>query len=459
LRAVQPSSLPLQRRTFRRARLRQTDFIVLSLYWVAIGYLWQSLGTLILPDLVAELVGNSTKGTALSVLEGIGTVMAVVWQPTIGAVSDRTRSRWGRRRPFIFAGTAGDLLFLLGIALSGSYWLVVIFYFLLQTASNTAQGPYQGLLPDVVPEDQRGAASGYYGLANLVGLLGGTVGAGLIHAHYGRGAAILSIAVLLVATMAATVTLVPDRGRSNEQQFTGAFDATRATFTTPLRYPAFVWLMSSRLLLLMGIIGIQSFTFFYFSDAYFHSNRHETITATYTLLFLVILVAILVTWPAARLSDLIGRRPIILAGGLVGAVGTLLLVFSGYQVLPAQLVEPVAGVLKLPPRPVQAMLVGLSLGVGFGAFLSVDWAFITDVIPVEQAGLFMGFSNIATAGAGIIARFIGGFLLDAFNAGPKILNLPGGYPVIFTLFFVWMVVGSFLVLKVRPRARGEAVAA
>jgi len=74
-------------------RLNHLDFAVLSLYWIAVGYLWQSLGTLILPDLVQQLVGNADKGKALSLLEGIGTVMAVVWQPVIGAVSDRTRSR------------------------------------------------------------------------------------------------------------------------------------------------------------------------------------------------------------------------------------------------------------------------------------------------------------------------------------------------------------------------------
>ena len=95
--------------------------------------------------------------------------------------------------------------------------MVLIFYFLLQTASNTAQGPYQGLMPDVVPVEQRGTASGYFGVANVVGLLAGTVGAGYILAHAGRSAAILSICALLVVTMLATILSDPgprgaDRG-------------------------------------------------------------------------------------------------------------------------------------------------------------------------------------------------------------------------------------------------------
>ena len=433
-------------------RLNHLDFAILAVYWVAIGYLWQSLGTLILPDLVQQLVGPHDKGKALSLLEGIGTVMAVVWQPMMGAVSDRSRSRFGRRRPFILAGTIGDVLFLTGLALSGSYWLLVIFYFLLQTASNTAQGPYQGMMPDVVPEDQRGTASGYYGIANLVGTLFGTVVAGLILAHAGRQAAVGSILALLLVTMLVTVLFVPDRTPPALERFRSPREVLWATFTTPLRYPNFLWLMTSRLLILMGIVGIQSFTLFYFSDTFFYGDNRATTAATTAVVGLVVLLAIAVTWPAARISDRIGRRPLILIGGAVAGLGVLVLVFGGYRWMPRAILTPLAAFLGLPELVAQTLAAGLLIGAGLGAFLSVDWAFITDVIPVDQAGLFFGFSNIATAGSGIIARFVAGFLLDHFNAGPPILRLPGGYPVIFGLFFCWLLVGTVLILKVKGRS-------
>ena len=437
-----------------RRRLRHVDFVVLAAYWVAIGYLWQSLGTLILPTIVLQMVGPASKGTALSVLEGIGTVMAIVWQPMMGAVSDRTRSRFGRRRPFIFGGTVADVVFLAGLALSGSYWLLVVFYFLLQTSSNTAQGPYQGLQPDVVPEDQRGTASGYYGLSNLVGVLTGTVVAGIILDAAGPPAAFASIALLLVTTMLLTVLLVPDRVEPSQEGFQSAGEVVRATFLTPLRYPAFMWLMGSRLLILMGIVGIQSFALFFFSDAFFHGDSHATTTATTAVVGLVVGLAILVTWPAARLSDRIGRRPLIVIGGLVAAAGTLILFFGGFRWMPDALLVPLASLLGLPEIVAQTLVAGMLVGAGLGAFLSVDWAFITDVIPPDQAGLFFGFSNIATAGAGVIARFIAGFLLDRFNAGPHLLHLPGGYPVIFGVFVVWLLLGTLLILKV-PERRPE----
>jgi Na+/melibiose symporter-like transporter len=435
-------------------RLNHLDFIVLSLYWIAIGYLWNSLTALILPDLIIQLVGRAHEGLASSFLKSIGTVMAIVWQPIVGAVSDRTVTPWGRRRPFILAGTAGDLLFLAGIALAGNYWWLVVFYFLLQFASNTAQAPYQGLLPDVVPNEQRGTASGYYGLANLVGILAGTVGAGLLLAHFGRVAAVSSIAVVLVVAMLVTILAVPDRAPPVEDHFRSVREALAKTFGVPLRNRDFMWLMASRLLFLMGVGGLQNFSFFYFDNVFFHGDRRATAAAASTLLGLVVAVAALVTWPASRLSDRTGRRPLIFISGLLGAGGTLVLVFSHYRWVPSAVLAPLAHLLRVPELAIQATLVGLIIGAGLGIFLSVDWAFIQDIIPGHQGGLYMGFSNIATAGAGIIAVAAGGLLLDPFNAGPPILGLPGGFVVVFSVFCAWFVIGSLSILKVperRPR--------
>jgi MFS family permease len=429
-------------------RLTLLDFIVLSLYWVAIGYLWNSLTALILPDLILQLVGRTHEGVASSALKSIGTVMAVVWQPVIGAVSDRAVTPWGRRRPFILAGTGGDVLFLIGIALAGSYWWLVACYFFLQFASNTAQAPYQGLLPDVVPEEQRGEASGYYGVANLAGIAAGTIGAGILLAHFGRGAAIASIITVLVATALATVLVVPDRAVPVEKQFRGVREVLATTFGAPLRNRDFMWLMASRLLIFMGFGGLQNFAFFYFDNVFFHQDRRATAIAASTLLGLAVAVAALVAWPAARLSDRVGRRPLIFVAGMLGALGSLVLVFSHYQWVPVAVLGPLAGLLHVPDLAVQATLVGLVMGVGLGGFFSVDWAFIQDIIPAQQGGLYMGFSNIATAGAGIIAVFAGGLLLDPFNAGPPILGLPGGFPVVFGVFSAWFVIGSLSILKV-----------
>src|SRR5260221_13987199 len=101
-------------------------------------------------------------------------------------------------------------------------------------------------MPDVVPETQRGTASGYFGVANVVGLLAGTIGSGWILAHAGRTTALLSICGLLVLTMLATVLFIPDRAPRTAGQFKSVGEAITTTFAGPLRYPSFLWLLASR---------------------------------------------------------------------------------------------------------------------------------------------------------------------------------------------------------------------
>ncbi len=431
--------------------LGQARLIALSAYWVSIGYLWQALGTLVIPFLIERFVGVAHQGLALSVLEGIGTLLAVIWQPLCGMWSDGFSSRYGRRYPFMFVGTASDLVFLFFMALAGAFWWLAVAYLLLQASSNSAQAPYQGLLPDVVPEDERAQASGYYGVANLVGILTGTVVAGIVLGKAGVGASLFTCGAVLVIGLVITAAWIrePQHMERREKR------SPASDFFIPLRNRPFFLLTLSRLFILMGIVGIQSFTLFFFTDAFFPHDASRAISSTYTLVGLVVFVALLVTWPAARLSDITGRRPMIVASGLVSAAGNIGLIFShSVLMIPAFLLDPAARILHVPDFAAQAAFMGLFIGLGFGAFLSVDWVFLMDYVPAEKAALFMAFSNVATAGSGIVARFAGGFLLDFGDAHGKVFALPAGYPLIFAVFAAWMVIGS-LVIAFIPEGRAN----
>jgi MFS family permease len=445
-----------------RPRLSIPRLTLLSLYWVAIGYLWNSVGAQVLPPLIRGFVGQAHQGTALSILESTGTFIAVFWQPMVGALSDRTTLRWGRRRPYIAGGAVGSALFLVLMAFVGSYFWLFAAYFLLQLASNTAQGPYQGLLPDVVPEADLGKAGAFYGLGNLLGTLVGFLVVGIFTSHGRYDLAFYSMAAMLLVTMILTVTLVPDNGRRSARLKLNLAEVTLGTFkVSPRRYSNFLWLMGSRLLILMGIVGLETFANFFFKDVFYPGNgSHPTNlanAATTYLLAVIVLLALLVSYPAARLSDRLGRKPLVLACAVIGAVGTLGLVFADYTLIPAAVTSPLASILHVPIGLAQVLCFGVLIGVATGSFLSVDWAFTIDVIPPDEAGRFLGFSNIATAGAGIIARFVAGPILDHFNAGGHILGILGGYPVVFGMFVVFFVLGGFLVLPVRePRRQAAA---
>jgi MFS family permease len=452
----------------RRAGWDRVDvgrLTLLSLYWVAIGWLWNSLGAQVLPPIITAMVGSAHQGTALSLLESFGTVVAVVWQPVMGAASDRSRSRWGRRRPFIASGAVGSSLFLVLMAFVGSFfWLLALYYFLLQVCSNTAQGPYQGLGPENVADKDFGRFGAFYGMANLVGTLIGFLVTGIFTGTGRYGLALLTMAVMLILAMVATVTLVPDRGRPDSSLPHGLGAVTIGTFRiSPREHGDFLWLMGSRILILMGIVGLETYAQFFFKDVFYPGSgaalTDRANSANTDLLAIIVLLAIAVSYPAARLSDRWGRKPMVVICAVLGAVGALGLVFSHYALLPGAMTSPLASLLGIPRGLAQVLWFGVPIGVGIGAFLSIDWAFMIDFIPPAEMGRFLGFSNIATAGSGIIARLIAGPLLDHFNAGAPILGTEGGYPVVFAMFVGYFVVGLFLVLPVVEPRRPPATPA
>lgn len=429
--------------------------VVLSLYWVALGCLWQGLHTLILPDLVLHLVGPVWKGTALAFVKDAGLLLATAWQPIVGAISDHTSSRWGRRRPYLLGGTLADIPFLIGIALVGNYWLLVAFYMLLQFTSNTAHSPYQALLPDVVPEEQRGEASGYYGFFNMIGLLVGVGGVGAVASRFGTAWATLSIIVALVVAMAITVLFIHDHTPAQAGRVPGPRRLLVETFAEPIKNRDFVWISVCRLLMITSLVGLQTFMFYYLYDTWFPGSSTQTMSGATILVGSIVLITALASLPAGMLSDRFGRRPMVLASGLLGFVGFVGIATSHYVWMPDAILQPIATLLHMPEGAAQVALYGLPIGIGLGAFMTVNWAQMTDVIPQGQSGSYMGFFNIATAGAGVLAMLIGGALLDFFNARGELLGLKAGYPVDFLFFGLLAVAGGFVVFKARETRRAR----
>ena len=225
--------------------------LALSAYWLAINYLWQGMGALILPRLIVGMVASAHRGTALAVLSVAGAVMAILVQPMAGAFSDRLKVRWGRRKPFMLAGTLGDLACLLALAMAGTYAALIIPYCALQICSNTAEGAYQGLLPDQVPEHERGRAAGYYGMAVFVGTALGFLLIGQLLAVGHLALALGSAGLVLVLALVVTLRLVPDSPAKDPLPSRRA--ALLGIFSFRFREsPAFTWLLISRLLALMG---------------------------------------------------------------------------------------------------------------------------------------------------------------------------------------------------------------
>ena len=179
-----------------KSALTSGQLLSVTAYWLAITTLWGAFTFSVIPRLVESpgVLGSSKHplaALAIGVITTFGVLIAIVVQPTMGAISDHTRSRIGRRKPYIILGTAMDLVFLIFAAWAfwnQNYWAFVVAVALLQFSSNFAQGPYQGYIPDLVPGRQVGIASGLLGAANIAGNL------------IGPGLAILFVGEMLTAT-------------------------------------------------------------------------------------------------------------------------------------------------------------------------------------------------------------------------------------------------------------------
>lgn len=161
-------------------RLRLIDLITLNIFWIGLNFLWNSLHSIILPVRILDLAPEHLKGTALGLITFLGLILAMVYQPIIGAISDASTFKWGRRRPFILVGAFFNIVFLTLLLAARNLWLLFAWYMLLQLSSNTAQGPYQGIIPDLVPEDQRGQASGIKQIIEILGAVLSTFIAGYL---------------------------------------------------------------------------------------------------------------------------------------------------------------------------------------------------------------------------------------------------------------------------------------
>ena len=407
--------------------LRQ--LVQLSIYWFGINAIWGAIDGVILQARMESFVGVGSAGLALAAAKLGGVIVAILVQPTVGSISDYTMSRWGRRKPYIAIGAVLDVLFLIGIATSNVFLVLVAFLILLQFSSNFAQGPFQGYVPDLVPAPQVGLASALVGVMTVLGVLGGQV-IGYTGFLLGDDFTLPTIAVGLIelATAIGTLLWVQEGRRPKDREGRPwRAIAAEAWGTDILRERSYVWLVASRLCILAGVGMIYNLNVFYMDRSMGLASTDKALWG-YIASICIAVTILVVSIPAARLGDRYGRKAVIYGACAVGAAGM--------------------GVLVLAP----VMWIGIVGIVGAaaaaGSFLAVDWALMTDIIPKASSGRYMGMSNVATASAGQVALIVGGPLLTLLpgGAGPRAAMLAGA------LFFA---AGAALLRPVDPRRRED----
>jgi MFS family permease len=308
------------------ALLPKRELFRLSLYWLGISSIFAGLVFILGARLEFDglVPDKSEAGRTLFLLTIAGALIAVVVQPTIGTISDYTISRWGRRKPYILIGSVLDVVFLAGIALSQDLLAIAAFVALLQFSSNFAQGPFQGYVPDLVPGEQVGFASALVGMMQILGnVAGNLVGAAAVALdQFALG--LIALGVLELLTMLSVVIRVREGSAPKSRGGRSwALIAAEAWGTDILRERSFMWLVASRLAVLMAGGVLVNLAVFYLARS-LGMNQEETGLAYIPLVGLVALGTVIAVVPAARASDRVGRKKVIYVSCAVGGVGLAL---------------------------------------------------------------------------------------------------------------------------------------
>ena len=405
--------------------LRWWDYITVNIYWLGLNIASGSLTPYIYPILVVLVVGEESKNTALGGLRAASLAVAILMQAAFGLLSDRSTLRWGRRRPFIVAGTLLDMV-LAGAGGRGRPGLAELLaaggaVMLLQVSSNMAHGALQGLIPDVIPEKHRGKASGIKAAFELLPI----ILVGLTIARYVKAntwGAILTVMGALFVGMLLTLPVREEPPAREAGRPGGAAAAADAAAHRHLRggdrrssaawwaswarrwrgparlqlvavavaglvamagsiilgvywsarvgigegaqeHPAYVWWVINRLLFLAAVGSVQGFAQYFLGDVL---KLPDPAAATGNLMLVVGVSTLIAALSSGLLADRFGRRRLVAVAGLVAALGTFLLVLS--------------------PNMTMVLISGCLIGVAAGAFLTSNWALGTDLVPAAEAG-------------------------------------------------------------------------
>jgi MFS family permease len=366
----------------------------------------------VLLGLQAQQLAPHNKELALGLVVGLGAAFSVVANPLFGAISDRTTWRAGRRLPWTALGAAGGAVSLVVLAAAPSVVVMAVGWCAAQLTLNAMQAALFAAVPDQVPHRQRGVVGGWLGVGQTLGIVVGSgiaAAVGGIAAGYLVCAAFLVVATIPYLLLRKDTVLAPaDRPRLRFADF----------WVSPRRFPDFGWAWLTRFLLNLGNSVAIVYLLFFLQDEVGYPDPDAgvfVLTAIYaaTLLSTVVVGGV---W-----SDRVGRRRVFVCwAGVVMAVAALVLAF--WPTWPGALVA--AGV----------------LGLGFGVYLSVDFALMTEVLPAaDDRGKDLGVINIANSLPQVLAPVL---------AAPIVTHL-GGYPVLYVLSALVGVAGSVLVYRIR----------
>jgi MFS family permease len=361
-----------------------------------------------------EAIDPASKVRDFAVVNSISGLVALIALPLCGALCDRSRNRFGRRRLWL---AGGALAFAAGLIITGEQttvtgvsaaWAASMLGLSAATAGLTA------VIADRVPVRQRGMiSSAIYG-PQALGVVAGIAIVSAFGLSFTQGYGVL--AVLLVVCTVPFVSAYRDVAYDTEPPL--RLHALLTSMGSSLKNREFAWAFGGRVLVNLANSLGTCYTLYFLTDDLKVSDPAGTLLIA-TVFYL--LAGVLATTVTGVLSDRLGRRRIFVA------LAALLQAISGFLLA------------SFPNLPV-TLVASAIMGGGFGAYMAVDQALITQVLPdAKSRAKDLGIMNIGLIVPTTLAPLIAGFVITS----------AGGYPLLFIAVGVTAVVGAALTYRIR----------
>jgi MFS family permease len=403
--------------------LRRTAIGISALLTSLVAINSGGMGVLI-PDLVSKL-DAANKVTNLAIVATVAFVVTIIAQPLAGALSDATRSRFGRRSPWIVFGALVAGGFTIGLPLAASSLaMITVTWVLVQVGVNAVLAAAQAIVPDRFAPSQRGAASS---LAGVGVTLGNAVGAGIAGGLAMQGRLPYAVLGLLLLVVAGVFVLV-NREASNVDLPRAAFSwkaFAKGFWVSPRKHPDFAWAFAARFLMVIGFAAGTTYGLYTLRD-YIGLDEATSNVVVAQMAVILLLGTFISAAVSGKLSDKSGRRkPFIVWASVIMA---------------ASFVLPLAW-----PTVTSMLVYSFVMGLGFGTYIAIDLALMTEVLPVpvtgseDSAGRDLAILGIATTIPQAITPGLAGALITIF----------GGYQVTFIAGIVFVLLGIVAIIPIR----------
>jgi MFS family permease len=373
---------------------------------------------------VQQIAPNNTE--VLGYVVGIAALVSTLVGPLVGMWSDRTRNRFGRRRPFALGGAILGIAALAFIAWAPTIPLLMIGWTFGYMGWGTVMNSLAFSQADRLPEEQRGKVAG---LTGFVQMIASVLGTAIASAFIGNNYLVFLVPGFVGLLFAFLWFLFVKEADSRDLVITDRLTVGKALSKlvfNPAVHPDFAWNWLGRLLFMFGVTFATTFTTLFFASRLAPGGQVAKIGG---LIVVLSLGGVLATAGGALLggflSDKIKRRRIfVLLAGLGFTAGAIVMAFGGSN---------------------EGVLIAGSLvtSLGLGVFSAVDQAIVLDVLPERDtdAGRFIGINGYSTSLAQGIAPLIAApLLLIGVTGADK------NYGLLFLIAAACTLVGGTLVM-------------